>query len=288
MKQKGIDVSHWQGNPDFKRVKAAGIQYVIAKATEGVNYIDPCFKTNVQAALSADLQVGAYHFLRAGDITAQVHDFLAAIKPYNITYPAALDIEHAELIAFGEDKLTDMTINFCTQIKAAGYKPMVYSNRNWLYTAKYLDVDRIRAAGISIWLAWYSNAMPDNTDRSSICDMWQYCSDGNVPGISGKVDCNVSYKNFGVMQTAVKIDTTCDVEKQRGEFYTFRTNCNQQPTVTVGTNNVVALQHCRREMDADYWHLCFIGKPGDAAGIYTAAPGEIPAKRFVVKIKEET
>jgi len=281
---KGIDVSHWQGSSDFKRVKAAGIQYAIIKATEGVDYIDPCFKTNMQAAISAGLQVGAYHFLRVGDVAAQVQDFLAAIKPYNITYPAALDIEHAGLIALGRDKLTNMAIAFCTQVKAAGYKPMIYSNRNWLYAAKYLDTDRIRAAGIPIWLAWYSNATPDNTDRSSMCDIWQYCSDGHVDGISGRVDCNISYKDYAA-QTAVKIDTTCDVEKQQGEFYTFKTACNQQPTVTVGTPGVVALQHCRREMDADYWHLCYIGPSGSAAGIYTTAPGEQPLKRFVAHVK---
>ena len=282
---RGIDVSHWQGNPDFKRVKAAGINFVIVKATEGVNYIDPRFKANVQAAITAGLPVGAYHFLRTGDFTAQVHDFLAAIKPYKITWPAAVDVEHTELTSLGRDKLTDMVIDFCKQVRAAGYKPMVYSNYNWLYTAKYLDVDRIRAAGIPIWLAWYSNATPQSTNRSGICDMWQYCSDGRVDGISGKVDCNVSYKDFGTQQTAVKIDTTCDVTKPQGAFYTFKTTCNQQPVVTVGTPGVVALQHCRREMGADYWHLCFIGKSGSAAGIYTAAPGEEPLKRFVARVK---
>lgn len=284
MFEKWIDVSHHQATIDWKKVHKFGISGAIIKATEGVNYIDPCFKTNAQAALSASLQVGAYHFLRAGNITAQVHDFLAAIKPYNITYPAALDVEHAELIALSKDKLTDMAINFCALVKAAGYKPMVYSNRNWLYTAKYLNVDRIRAAGIPIWLAWYSNATPDNTDRSNICDMWQYCSDGKIPGINGNVDCSVLYKTL-TQNTAVKIDTTMDVTKAAGEFYTFKTTCNQQPIVTVGTPGIVTLLHCRREINADYWHICFIGKSGSAAGIYTSAYGEPPLKRFIARIK---
>jgi len=285
---KGIDIAHYQndaGPINFGRVKAAGITFAMIKATEGVSYIDPCFKSNAAAAIAAGLPIGVYHFLRAGSVADQVRDCLAAIKPYRITWPVAVDVEHTELMALGEDKLTDMVLDFCARIKAAGYQPMVYSNRDWYYGSKRLDVDRIRAAGIPIWMAWYSSAAPENTDRSSLCDMWQYASDGRVDGITGNVDCNVSYRDFGAPQTAVKIDTTMDVEKPAGSVYTFRTNCNQQPTVTVGTPGVVTLIHCRREMDADYYHIVFTGKPGDAAGIYTAAPGEQPLKRFVAKIK---
>lgn len=50
-----IDVSHWEGNIDWNAVKASGIPAAYAKATEGVNYIDPTFTKNVQAARNANV-----------------------------------------------------------------------------------------------------------------------------------------------------------------------------------------------------------------------------------------
>ena len=177
---KVIDVSHHQEKIDFARVKAAGVTGVMIKATEGVDYTDPMFVANAQAATAAGLPIGAYHFLRSTPLEQQVHDFLAAIKPYKLV--------------MDKTALTNFIITFCNAIKAAGYIPMVYSNKNWF--TNYIDIDRIRAAGIDIWYAQYSNATPQGTDRSAMCSMWQYCSDGRVDGISGNVDCNVCYKDY--------------------------------------------------------------------------------------------
>ena len=74
--------------------------------------------------------------------------------------------------------------------------------------------------------------------------------------------------------------------KPGGSVYTFKTTSNQAPKVTVGTPGVVSLMHCRREMDADYWHLFFTGKPGSEAGICTAAPEEKPLLRFKARVEK--
>lgn len=198
---RGIDVSKWQGSPNFVRVRAAGIRYVMLKATEGVGYTDPCFHANIRAAQAAGLPVGAYHFLRAGSAADQARDFLAALKPYCISWPAAVDVEHSEAIALGRGKLTDLVLDFCARVRAAGYQPMVYASYNWLYGEKHLDADRIRAADIPVWMAWYTDSnRPDNTDRSGLCDLWQYASDGKVDGVDGNVDLNVSYRDFGTVR----------------------------------------------------------------------------------------
>lgn len=279
---KGIDIARYQGNPDFRRVKAAGIQYVMLKATEGVNYIDPCFKSNAAAATAAGLPIGVYHFLRAGSVADQVRDCLAAIKPYKITWPVAVDVENprtgTELSNLGRDKLTDMVLDFCARIKAAGYQPMIYSNYNWLYASKLLDVARIRAAGIPIWMAWYSNATPDNTDRSSLCDMWQYASDGKVDGItSNGLDMDVAYQDFGALKYT--IDTTTDVEIAPGDCYTAKTTGDIQ--LVAGTSGVVQIIRCIQQ-GYTLWHIIPIGKPAQDVGIY---PQGSKTRLFKVKIK---
>lgn len=264
---KGIDISHWQGNPDFARVKANGIRYVILKATEGVNYVDPCFQTNVSAAIAAGLPVGAYHFLRFGDVTAQVRDFLTAIQPYEITWPAAVDVENpensTELSDLGRDKLTDRVLDFCAQVKAAGYQPMVYSSRNWFYAAELLDAARIRAAGIPIWLAWYGNAAPENTDRSALCDVWQYASDGQVDGIGGHVDVNAAYRDFGALPFTC--DTSGTVAIPLGGCYTAKTTGSVE--LVPGTPGRVQIVRCIWP-EFVLWHIVPIGRPGQEVGIY--------------------
>jgi GH25 family lysozyme M1 (1,4-beta-N-acetylmuramidase) len=276
---KGIDIARYQGKPDFKRVKAAGIRYVMLKATEGVDYIDPCFKVNAAAAIAAGLPIGVYHFLRSGSVADQVRDCLAAIKPYRIMWPVAVDVEHAELLTMGRDKLTDIVLDFCTRIKAAGYQPMVYSNYNWLYCSKRLDVGRIRAAHIPIWMAWYSRATPETASRSALCDIWQYASDGKVDGVtSNGLDMDVSYRDFGVL--AVKSDTTCDITLAPGKSYIFKLTTDAPPTVAIGTAGVVTCT-LHRQIGKDYlYRITAVGKPGTGAGIF--ANGK---KQFVANIK---
>jgi len=275
----GIDISHWQGKPDFTKVKAAGIQYAMIKATEGINYVDPCFTANIKAAIAAGIPVGVYHLLRSGSVADQATDFIAAIKPYPITWPAALDVESGELTALGKDKLTGMILDFCARVKAAGYKPMVYSNRNWFYIANLVDIDRIRAAGISIWLAWYNNATPTDTDRSGMCDMWQYASNGKVSGITGNVDLNVSYKDFGALPFTC--DTSGTVDINVGGCYTAKTT--GPINLIAGKSATSARVQIIRCVWPDFilWHIVPIEFPGQTVGIYA----EGGKKMFTVRIK---
>ncbi len=88
-------------------------------------------------------------------------------------------------------------------------------------------------------------------------------------------------------ETIVEIDTTTDVYESQGDTYTFETRSAQTPTVTVGTGGVVSLTHTSRDNrnGLDLWKLRYIGVSGDAAGIYTKAPGEKPLKRFVARVE---
>lgn len=93
------------------------------------------------------------------------------------------------------------------------------------------------------------------------------------------------YKAITYSGTVVKIDTTVDVTKSKGESYIFKTTSQQTPSVTVGTSGVVSLSHVSRSGYNDFWKIVFIGRSGQATGIYTAGPDEQPLKRFVARIK---
>ena len=84
--------------------------------------------------------------------------------------------------------LADCCISFCERVKSAGYTPMIYQNKN---TSMYkLDLPRLTA--YDFWLAEYDEK-PSYYYRFQ---MWQYASDGTIPGISGEVDMNLSFKDY--------------------------------------------------------------------------------------------
>lgn len=207
MNYKGIDIYNGQGRPDFAKVKGDGVNFVILKATEGVDFADPSFTANAQAAKNAGLPIGAYHFLRSTPIDQQAQDFLAEISGHGPYAMLAVDVEDQykngvlipEIFNLGKEAITDRVLTIYKAIRAAGYTcPVyVYASKSWF--GYLIDTDACRQAGMKIWMAAYSpDCTPENTDHSDICDMWQWRSDGRVNGIivEGKavnVDMDVSY-----------------------------------------------------------------------------------------------
>jgi lysozyme len=270
---KVVDVSHHQPAPiDWPKVKAFGIGAAIIKATEGINYIDPCFTAHASGAIAAGLHIGAYHFLRAGDVKEQARQCIAAIKPYKIEYPIVCDLERDDLIPLGKTKLTDMVIEFCEAVRAAGYYPMLYTNLNW--ARNYLDMSRLKK--YDLWFARY-NSTPGYDGIS----MWQFSSIGSVPGITGSVDMDISYKDYPSIINAPKLcDTTTDVNLTLGQAYTFKVTSAETPSVTVGTSGAVALLPRYNSGNDRYFYLVGIGKAESATGVYVNG-----VKQFVAHIK---
>lgn len=268
----GADISHHQGNPNFNLVKASGIQFVILKATEGVNYVDPCFHTNANNALAVGLKVGAYHFLRATPIDQQCNDFIAAIKQHNINWYVAIDVENpsttnTEVSALGKTEITNRILYFANRLRAAGYKNILcYSNHPWF--TNYIDLAKVKADGIRIWYARYSNANPGNTDYSSICDIWQYASDGNVQGISGNVDMNVCYRDI---DNNISVDVVCDAPKLNlveGNTYQYRITAPIQPNVVIANSNIIQLRYVSNSGNDYFYKVTALGNAGDCVGLY--------------------
>jgi lysozyme len=107
VKLKGLDVSHWQGNVNWSKVKA-NADFVFVKCSEGSSYVDPNFVSNVKEAAAAGLKVGAYHYATFNDVASakeQANYFLSKVKGLTLTYPLVLDLEEDKKKA-GKQQLT--------------------------------------------------------------------------------------------------------------------------------------------------------------------------------------
>ena len=194
----GIDVSKWNGNIDWNAVKNSGVSYVIIRcgyrgSSTGAMIEDPKFKTNIQGALNAGLKVGVYFFSQAVNEVEAVEEAsmtIGLIKKYNISYPVFLDVEASGGRADGIDRNTRTQVirAFCETVKNSGYTPGVYANKTWLNS--YMNAGELNS--YKIWLAQY-NTTPTYAGK---IDMWQYSSKGQVSGISGHTDMNLSYMGY--------------------------------------------------------------------------------------------
>ncbi len=204
---KGIDVSEFQGTIDWQAVADSGVKFaVIRSATTNLSnatfITDSCFAQNYADAKAAGLKIGTYMYTCANsneEMRANINDLLGIIAGKQFDLPVYLDIEQASRQSeLGKDALTDVISYGCSLLRAAGYQPGVYANKNWY--SNYIDADRLRSEGVEIWMAaWpYSDraADPADYDYSAECKIWQYSSSGSVSGISGRVDVDVRYGKF--------------------------------------------------------------------------------------------
>lgn len=199
--KQGIDVSSFQGEIDWQRVKEDGIEFAIIRLGyrgygTGRIMLDDYYEANIQGALDAGLEVGVYFFSQAiseEEAVEEAQIVLENIKNYQLTYPIIYDAEEIPSDTARTDgltvrQLTDNAIAFCEYIEAAGYSSMIYSNKRWLLTK--LDLERL--TDYDVWFAGYINIPEYPYDFK----MWQYTESGTVDGIEGNVDMNVSFMEY--------------------------------------------------------------------------------------------
>ena len=205
----GIDVSVFQGDIDWNKVKADGIDFVMIRAgfrgygENGTLNEDARFRKNCINALAAGLNVGVYFFSQAiteAEAAEEARFVLDIISEYNITYPVAYDWETIEYDDNARTK--DMTTQqitawanaFCSVIENAGYETVIYFNRE----LGYFNYDLSQINNYHFWLAEYFSTPSFYYDYK----IWQYTDKGSVDGIKGAVDLNISlvdYSSKGVV-----------------------------------------------------------------------------------------
>lgn len=206
----GIDVSQWNGDIDWKKVKAAGVDYAIIRCGYGGNSSsqdDPYFVEYVKGAQSVGIDIGVYIYSYGWDAAtgkSEAEHVLrmlnkAGLSPSDLAYPVYYDLEQ-ESVSTGKpcgiddsgkerpasnSALLSMTKAFANTIESAGYEVGVYANLNWwnnyLTSSTYDQWSK--------WIAQYNYQCDYQGDYA----MWQCMSDGLVNGISGNVDINFYY-----------------------------------------------------------------------------------------------
>lgn len=193
----GVDVSAFQHDIDWNQVKASGVDFAMLRlgyrgwGAKGTLVEDEYIQQNLAGTAAAGIPIGAYFFSQAttlDEVHEEIEFMLEILGDYQLDYPIVLDWEVANptegrVRNVTRRELTDMLRYFCDEMSARGFDPMVYFN--WTQASRMIYLSELE--DYPFWLALYQDRM---TFPFRV-EMWQYTSEGKVPGIEGDVDINV-------------------------------------------------------------------------------------------------
>ena len=191
----GVDVSKYNGYPDWKKAKQSGVQFAILRLGSGYGggYIDKTFEYNYRECKKAGIGVGVYvaSYL---NISAEIDMTLKALKGKQLEYPVYFDIEDFSLSrrSYTNTQLTNYTVRFCSEVERAGYYFGIYSNKAFLESRLYWE----RIKKYDIWIAHWNK----NVNYNGKYGMHQYTNRGQWKGIpstgEGGVDTNWCFVDY--------------------------------------------------------------------------------------------
>ena len=189
----GIDISHWQGEPDWAQVKGDGVRFVFAKATEGRDFVDDEYASNMAGAGSQAIPFGAYHFARPdgtkNDAVAEADWFIDHANLQQQHLLPVLDLEVTG--GLGTRKLKAWAWAWLNRVEQRlGVKSIIYTSPSFWH-------DRMGNArgfadhGHRLWIAHWDAvrpSLPASNWGGKGWTFWQHTDNGSVAGISGDVD----------------------------------------------------------------------------------------------------
>ena len=199
----GIDCAKWQGTINWAKVKSAGVQVAILKATDKNNGPEPAFARNYAGATAQGIKVGCYRYVYARTVAAaenEARKVLAVIQGKAMPAGVWLDVEDKTLRGIPRATMLKMIAAMAKIIKAAGYQVGIYTNPDWYNHV--LDVSKIT---LPFWVAsWGTNngkpqRKPTIKPQHTLAG-WQYTDKGRVAGIGTAVDLSKIYHLIGQNQ----------------------------------------------------------------------------------------
>ena len=240
MEVKGIDVSAWQGQIDWKTVAAYGMDFAILRITEAGNVIDKHFERNYTECQKYNIPTGVYKYSYAmtiAEIQSEARKIVSVLNGRKLQYPVWLDLEYNNQRSLGAENIHKMAEAFEKIITAAGYKFGIYCNVDW-----YMNVICSHLKKYDFWIARY----PANDDgwlqerlRPDFGVGWQYSSKAKIPGINGTVDRSVFYKDYKEVSTVDKnIEKLILIAKNEIGYLEKKSNIQlDDKTTNAGSNN---------------------------------------------------
>lgn len=196
MELKGIDVSSYQGNPDWAKVSNSGTKFAILRIHQKSG-TDASFEHNYKGCKSNGILIGGYKYsyaLTSAQAIEEAENVISVLGGRGLDFPVFYDLEWAQQRSLGKQAIENIAVAFLNRIKKAGYKVGIYCNLDW-----YNNVLSDALKQYDCWIARYpanDNGSVQERLRPNVGVGWQYSSKGKVPGISGNVDMDVFYKDY--------------------------------------------------------------------------------------------
>lgn len=206
MTLKGIDVSKYQGNIDWQKVKASGIDFAILRLgyTGTVTRkptLDTKFKRNYAQSVAVGVNIGVYYYSTATTLKQaqkEAQFVIKQLKGKKLQYPVYIDTEDATQAKLSKNALTAIIKEFCEIMEQAGYYVGIYSNKYWF--ASQLNDSNLKA--YDKWIAQYNDKCTYKGDYG----IWQHSDRGKIDGIKGYVDLNKCYRNYPTIIKRAKLN----------------------------------------------------------------------------------
>lgn len=192
---KGIDVSKWQDNINWKKVSSSGIDFAMIRSSYGDSDVDAKLKRNVTGCEKYGIPYGFYHYTYAKTVAQAKKEakfFLKTVKNYSPEYPLVLDIEESFYNSMSRKEVTAIITAFMEELEDASYFAMIYSSAKFLTDNTYMD----QLKNYDIWIACWGDEERLISNYDYHYGMWQYSSTGTINGIDGEVDLNYAFKDY--------------------------------------------------------------------------------------------
>lgn len=187
----GVDVSRWQGNIDWAKLRSQGANFVYIKATDGGDHLDPMFRKNWRDAHRAGLKRGAYHFFYwCRTASEQAEWFIRNVPRVEGALPPVIDVEWN-----GESRCKKRPSRARVLEKMQVFMDRLeahYGQRPVIYTAPDFYADNLKGAFLDypFWLRSVA-AHPSRRYPGRKWVFWQYSGSGLSHGVKGRIDLNV-------------------------------------------------------------------------------------------------